>query len=124
VSEVQEIVRLLGTTRADTLEIGEYIGRENVSFEDQPIMERSSGEIALGAAAILASAVALKGLIAYLVARYRPEEHVRLIFERERNGERDRLVIETDSIKGGLEAGLAEQLGSFSGIPVREILGA
>lgn len=117
-------VRLLGHTRADALEVGEFVGSGNAEFEDQPILDGSSGDIALGAIAILATAAALKGLVAYIIARYPPKAHTTLVFERVRDGETSRITIKTEQIDGDLATGLAEKLGSFAGIPVAEILGA
>jgi hypothetical protein len=117
-------IRLVGTTRADALEIAEYAGADNVAFEDQPIMERSSGDIALGAAVIIASGLALKGFIAYLAARYRAEDHTTIALEVIRDGETRRLLIRTDSLKAPFDEGLAKQLASFTGIPVGELIGA
>jgi hypothetical protein len=123
-SEPTTSLLLIGATRADALEIGEYAGAQNVSFREQGIMDGSSGDIALGAVAIVATVVALRGLIAYLAARHRPEERTKYTFEQVRDGETKRITIDSSSIKGPFENGLATELATFSGIPVNELLSA
>ncbi|BAZ33650.1 hypothetical protein NIES4074_61640 (plasmid) [Cylindrospermum sp. NIES-4074] len=66
-------IRLPGLSKSDRLEMVQYLGAENVRFEEETIPSGVHGEIALGTAIIVVSAIALRGFIAYLIYRHHGE---------------------------------------------------
>jgi hypothetical protein len=68
------VLRLDGLNQTDKITLRSELPPESVTFERQPTPDGAHGEIALTIAVITLSAVALKGFVAYLVARHGMDE--------------------------------------------------
>lgn len=68
------VLRLDGLNQTDKIRLRSELPPESVTFARQPTPAGAHGEIALTVAVIALSAVALKGFVAYLVARHGTDE--------------------------------------------------
>jgi hypothetical protein len=113
-------LRVPGLSKAERLELAEFLEPGAVSFEDQRVPEGSLGEITLATAVIIASAMALKGFVAYLVYRWKDKEDVlELDIEEQRaDGTRLKKRLRVRRTEGERpEDAIARELGSPPGLP-------
>jgi hypothetical protein len=117
-------IRLAGLNKADVLELYEYVDRQSVTVEDEKIPEGDFGDLGLSAALVLLSIPALKGLIAYLAYRHRGKSFEQTIEIERPDGTREKTVIRwRDTSAEPIDAALARELASSTGIPAEKLLG-
>ncbi|SDW51410.1 hypothetical protein SAMN05421504_101790 [Amycolatopsis xylanica] len=114
--------RLPGLSRADALELGEFVDRESVSFDHEPVPDGSFGDLGLVTGVV--AVVALKGLIGYLVYRHRGKSFEQVIEIQHPDGRIERRTVKwRDTSSEPVDAALAKELGSATGIPWERLIG-
>jgi len=121
----EAILRLEGLSRADMLELSEYLPDADVHYEEQGIPEGSLGALPLVAAVVVVSVVALKGLVTFLAYRYGGTTEEREIEVRRPDGTRVRATVRFRQVgTHQQEAELARTLSDLTGLDPATILPA
>jgi hypothetical protein len=116
-------IAIHGLSKADALELAEFVPPEELQIEEQPTPEGSFGELALATAIIFASAAALKAYVAYLAHKERGDEIDQELEVVHQDGRRERTRLRvrrrsTDPIS----ADAARELSSITGFPAEVLL--
>jgi hypothetical protein len=72
-TEPAQRIRLLDLDKAEALELGEFVGAEAITLEEQPPPPGSFGELTLAIAAVYVTVKAVSGLIRYFAAKHAGE---------------------------------------------------
>lgn len=117
-------VSVLGLSNADRLDLPEYVDSDSLTFRTPENRDRLNEPFTI-AAVIVATAAALKGLVAYLAARSADRQETQIDYELEvtrQNGTKERHRIHVVDKGHGVSAELAKELGSLSGLPWQQLL--
>lgn len=116
-------VHLAGLSKADAIELAEFVDRENTTFADEGLSDGDFGDIGALTAIVVLSIPALRGLVAYLAYRYRGKSFEQTIEVERADGTRVRTTITwRDTSSEPIDASIARDLASLSGIPLEQIV--
>lgn len=115
-------IRLPGLSRADALELAEFVDRSSTSYEEEAVPEGEYGDLGLVTAAVLLSVPALRGLIAFLAYRHRGKTFEQTVEIERPDGTRVRTSVKwRDTSAEPVDVALAKELASTTGIPYDQI---
>ncbi len=118
-------IRLPGLSRADALELTEFVDRSVTSYEEEAVPEGEFGDLGLVTAGVLLSVPVLRGLIAYLAYRHRGKTFEQIIEIERPDGSRVRTTVKwRDTSADPVDVSLAKELASATGIPYDKIVGS
>lgn len=116
-------MRIPGLTRADGLELAEYVDPGAVRVEAAPLVGGDHGDLGLVTAIVLLSIPALKGFIAYLSMRHQGKSFEQTVEFEHPDGTVERRVLKIRDTSGDqVNADLAKELASMTDFPVAELL--
>ncbi|MFF4485980.1 hypothetical protein ACFY0F_05690 [Streptomyces sp. NPDC001544] len=117
-------IRLPGLSRSDALELGEFVDREAIVFRNDPVPEGSFGDLGMVTVELVASAIALKGMVSYLVYRHRGKSFEQVVEIEHPDGRVERRTVKwRDTSSEPIDSALAKELGSATGIPWNKMVG-
>jgi hypothetical protein len=116
-------LRIPGLSKADFLELCEYVDSRSAVAEPEPVSEGDLGDLGLVTGVLLISIPAVRGLIAYLAFRHRGKSFEQTIEYELPDGTRVRKQLKWRDTSGEpVDAALARELGASTGIPVDALL--
>jgi hypothetical protein len=119
----EPVIRLPRLTRAEYLELREFLGTTQVEREEEPVEEGELGELALATAVIVATIPAVKALVAYLAFRHRGKSFEQVIELETPEGARFKKTIRwRDTSSEPVDVALAKELASTVGVDVGSVL--
>src|SRR5438045_9444160 len=107
-------IRIPSIGKGDQLILAQYVGQDNVTFEEQSVPEGTHGEIGMLTAILIMSSISLKGYIGYLIYKHHGEtfeEEIEL--ETPSGGRLKRRIRYRKSEGESAEAALAKELSSL-----------
>lgn len=113
-------VRLPGLSRSDALELGEFVDRGSIEFQQEPVPDGSFGDLGLvtGAVILTESVLALKGLVSYLAYRHRGKSFEQVVEIEHADGRIERRTLKwRDTSSEPIDAALAKELSTATGLP-------
>lgn len=116
-------LRISGLTDDEAIELEEAVGRDAVRLEREPIPEGTFGDLGLVTGAVLISAVALKGLVAYLMLRHRGKSFEEKVEVETKKGRFVRTVTWRDTSGEPVDVALAAALSDVPGLDAGALLG-
>jgi hypothetical protein len=118
-------LKVHGLSNADRLDLPDYVGPGYCSFSEPASTGESYGEPFTVVATVAVTAMALKGLIAYLAHRSadRKETHTEVAVEvHPPGGGSEKRTISVTDRGEGISVELARELGSLTGIPWTKLM--
>jgi hypothetical protein len=116
------VLRIPALTDDEGLELAESVGDDLVRLEREPIPEGAFGDLGLTAAVVILSAVALKGLTAYLVTRHRGKTFKQRIEVQTKEGTTVVVVEWQDTSGEPIGEALARTLSTVPGLDIAQLL--
>jgi hypothetical protein len=124
-AEQRPLLRVFGLSNADRLELPVFVGEANCDFPPPDGSGESLGEPFTVMALVVLSAVAIKGLVAFLaeksLERQETVTEVSLELE-EANGQKITKRIKVTDRGQGMAPELAKELGDMTGLPWKQLL--
>ncbi|MGW0769275.1 hypothetical protein [Streptomyces sp. NPDC002676] len=117
-------LRLSGLSRSDALELGEFVDRGAIAFHHEPVPEGSFGDLGVVTVELVASAIALKGMVSYLLYRHRGKSFEQVVEIEHPDGRIERRTVKwRDTSSEPIDSALVKELASATGIPWDKMVG-